>query len=89
MVRVTKSIAKNLLTPFFRVAASGVENLPANTAFILLPKHQRWEDIPLLASVTPRPLYYVAKQELFKNPLGSWFMKSLGSIKKGRPVPFG
>lgn len=73
--------------PFFRVAVSGVENLPDNTAFILLPKHQRWEDIPLLASVTPRRLYYVAKQELFKNPLGSWFMKSLGGIPLNRKNP--
>lgn len=87
MVRVTKSIGKNLLMPFFRVAVSGVENLPDNTAFILLPKHQRWEDIPLLASVTPRRLYYVAKQELFKNPLGSWFMKSLGGIPLNRKNP--
>ena len=86
--RITKIIAKCYLAPFFRMVVSGLENLPAETAFILLPKHQRWEDIPLLALATPRRLYYVAKHELFKNPLGSWFVTSLGGIPLNRKRPF-
>jgi hypothetical protein len=78
--RLTRIIARLLLAPFFRVVVSGLENLPAESAFILLPKHQRWEDIPLLTLATPRRLYYVAKHELFKNPLGSWYVTSLGGI---------
>ena len=85
--RIIKIIAKYSLTPFFRVVVSGLENLPAETAFILLPKHQRWEDIPLLALATTRRLYYVAKHELFKNPLGSWFVTSLGGIPLNRKRP--
>ncbi len=85
--RITKIIVKYLLAPFFRVVVSGLENLPAETAFILLPKHQRWEDIPLLALATPRRLYYVAKHELFKKPLGSWFLTSLGGIPLNRKRP--
>ena len=69
------------------MVVSGLENLPAETAFILLPKHQRWEDIPLLALATPRRLYYVAKYELFKNPLSSWFVTSLGGIPLNRKRP--
>jgi 1-acyl-sn-glycerol-3-phosphate acyltransferase len=85
--RITKVIAKFLLAPFFRLVVNGLEDLPAETAFILLPKHQRWEDIPLLALATPRRLYYVAKHELFKNPLGSWFVTALGGIPLNRKRP--
>jgi 1-acyl-sn-glycerol-3-phosphate acyltransferase len=69
------------------MVVSGLENLPAESAFILLPKHQRWEDIPLLALATPRRLYYVAKHELFKNPIGSWYVTSLGGIPLNRKRP--
>jgi 1-acyl-sn-glycerol-3-phosphate acyltransferase len=70
------------------VVVSGLDNLPAEKAFILLPKHQRWEDIPLLALATPRRLYYVAKHELFKSSLSSWFVTSLGGIPLNRKRPF-
>ena len=84
---ITKTVSKTLLFPFFRLQAAGTENLPLESAFVLLPKHQRWEDIPLLSWATPRPLYYVAKYELFKNPLSSWFLKSLGGIPLNRQRP--
>ena len=72
---------------FFRMETSGVQHLPRKEAFILLPKHQRWEDIPLLSLATPRPLYYVAKSELFRNPLSNWFLLSLGGIPLNRQHP--
>jgi 1-acyl-sn-glycerol-3-phosphate acyltransferase len=84
---ITKIVSNILLTPFFRLQAGGTENLPLESAFVLLAKHQRWEDIPLLGLATPRPLYYVAKYELFKNPLSSWFLKSLGGIPLNRRRP--
>ena len=76
-----------LLSPFFRLKAGGVNNLPQKSAFILLPKHQRWEDIPLLGLATPRPLHYIAKSELFTNPLSNWFLRSLGGIPLNRQRP--
>ncbi|MFH1349544.1 MAG: lysophospholipid acyltransferase family protein [Pseudomonadota bacterium] len=87
LVRFTKIIAKPILYPFFRIKTGGTENLPRNSAFILLPKHQRWEDIPLLGLATPRPLYYVAKYELFLNPFSSWYLSSLGGIPLNRERP--
>ena len=85
--RMTKTVARVLLRPFFHLKTSGVKNLPQKNAFILLPKHQRWEDIPLLGLATPRPLYYVAKSELFKNTLSNWFLRSLGGIPLNRQHP--
>ncbi len=76
-----------VLSPFFRLKAGGVKNLPQKSAFILLPKHQRWEDIPLLGLATPRPIHYIAKSELFTNPLSNWFLRSLGGIPLNRQRP--
>jgi 1-acyl-sn-glycerol-3-phosphate acyltransferase len=84
---VFKFLARLLFWPFFCLEARGVENLPTDSAFVLLVKHQRWEDIPLLGLATPRPLYYIAKYELFKNALSNWFISALGGIPLNRQRP--
>ena len=87
LVRATKTSSRILLSPFFCLETEGAESLPQESAFILLPKHQRWVDIPLLSLATPRCLYYVAKHDLFKNPLSNWFIRSLGGIPLNRQRP--
>jgi 1-acyl-sn-glycerol-3-phosphate acyltransferase len=84
---ITRTVGRVLLSPFFRLKIGGVNNLPQKSAFILLPKHQRWEDIPLLGLANPNPLYYIAKSELFTNPLSNWFLRSLGGIPLNRQRP--
>ena len=84
---IIRPIAKVFLSPIFRIKAGGRENLPSQSACILLPKHQRWEDIPMLGLATPRPLYYVAKYELFINAASRWFLSSLGGIPLNRSRP--
>lgn len=87
IVCLTKITAGLFLSPFFSIKTSGLENLPIKSAFILLPKHQRWEDIPLLSLATSRSLYYIAKHELFLNPLSRWLLCSLGGIPLNREHP--
>jgi 1-acyl-sn-glycerol-3-phosphate acyltransferase len=84
---IIKAAARIVLAPFFEIHVEGQENVPKRGSFILLPKHQRWEDIPLLGLASPVPLYYVAKNELFINRLSSWFMTSLGGIPLNRRRP--
>ncbi len=85
--RVTRAVARLLLYPLFRIQVTGLENIPERGAFILLPKHQRWEDIPLLGVVFQRPLYYVAKYELFERPVPKWFLSSVGGVALNRERP--
>jgi 1-acyl-sn-glycerol-3-phosphate acyltransferase len=87
ILRIIKLLAHVLLAPFFRIEVAGTENLPAERGFILLAKHQRWVDIPLLGLATPRSLYYIAKYELFRNALGNWFCSALGGIPLNRQRP--
>jgi 1-acyl-sn-glycerol-3-phosphate acyltransferase len=85
--RAIKLLGRVLLTPFFRIEVAGAKYLPVDRAFILLSKHHRWADIPLLSIATPRPLYYIAKYELFRNALSRWFCSALGGIPLNRQRP--
>lgn len=82
-----KLILKVLLFPFFRLEVSGLRNLPRDSAFVLLPKHQRWEDIPFTGFAVPRQLYFVGKQELFKTKITDRFFKAIGGIPLNRQKP--
>ncbi len=86
-VRITRTASRIVLSPFFSLKIDGTENLSRKSAFVLLPKHQRWEDIPLLALASPKPLYYVAKSELFRNSIRSCLLESLGGIPLNRQRP--
>ena len=87
LLRVGRILGKICLPIFFRIESRGRSHLPTGSAFVLLSKHQRWEDIPLLGLATPRPLYYVAKYELFVNPMVGWFLSSLGGVPLNRSRP--
>jgi 1-acyl-sn-glycerol-3-phosphate acyltransferase len=87
IVWLTKHFSKLFFSPFFRIKTKGLHNVSKQSSFILMPKHQRWEDIPLLSISTPRPLYYISKNELFLNPFSSWLLSSLGGIPLNRSRP--
>jgi len=87
VVFLTKIVASIFFSCRFRLRASGMENVPRRGAFILLPKHQRWEDVPLLSLAAPRLLYFMAKVELFSNPLLGRYISALGGIPVNRARP--
>lgn len=87
LAAAVRAAAGLLLRPFFGLRVTGAQNLPREGPLVLLPKHQRWEDIPLLGLACPRPLFYVAKQELFTCPICDWFFRSLGGIPLHRSSP--
>jgi len=87
MCRFVTGFIRIVLYPFYDIKIEGRERLPLKDAFILLPKHQRWQDIPIIALATPRSLYYIAKHELFTNRLAAWLLESLGGIPLNRKQP--
>lgn len=76
-----------LFKPFFELKICGAHHLSGKDAVLILPKHQRWLDIPLLGLAVPRPLYYVAKYELFRWPLIKQGLVALGGIPLNRRYP--
>jgi len=87
VVHMLRPAGKLCLAPFFRVRVQGLDRLPVESAFVLLVKHQRWEDIPLLGLSVPQPLFYMAKVELFRTAPIRWLLASLGGIPLNRQRP--
>jgi len=87
LYRLAKALSAFILCPFFKIHVSGHANIPVDGPFLMLPKHQRWEDVPLLSMSIARPLYYVAKHELFQDTLSRWLLSSLGGLPLNRSKP--
>jgi 1-acyl-sn-glycerol-3-phosphate acyltransferase len=52
-----------------RLRVEGVENLPRSGAVILAPNHVSAADWPAVGVASPRPLWFMAKAELFSIPV--------------------
>lgn len=72
---------------YFRLQVEGLQHWPQGKAAILCPKHQRWEDVPIVGLTFPQPLYYVAKVELFQSLASRKLCEALGGIPLDRKQP--
>jgi 1-acyl-sn-glycerol-3-phosphate acyltransferase len=64
---------------------TGLENLPASGAVILAPNHiANWDSIAVLSSLRQRPIYIMAKEELFSNPILSFLLRQWGAYPVDR-----
>jgi glycerol-3-phosphate dehydrogenase (NAD(P)+) len=82
-------IVRSILTPFFlsylRMKRMGREYIPKDGPVILAANHRSFFDPFVLGTMTRRPVYYVAKQELFTyNRLLSWLLNALGAFPVAR-----
>ena len=68
----------------YRLEVYGLENVPKTNDYIVAPNHLSTLDPPMVASVLPRPVAYMAKKELFKNPFMRWWLNWLGSFAVDR-----
>lgn len=63
------------------------ENLPDGNYIIVAP-HRTWMDPVLLAlAVWPKKFSFMAKKELFKNPIAGWFLRALNAYPVDRKHP--
>jgi 1-acyl-sn-glycerol-3-phosphate acyltransferase len=74
-----------LVRTFAPLRAYGRDRIPANGPLVFCFNHFSWLDPWALGSVTPRTIYYVAKQEAHDNPLIGPFIRIFGtsSIRRG------
>lgn len=77
-------IVLSLCKILFRVTVKGRENVPPSGAYIVAPSHRSLIDTPFTAFVTKRRIRFMAKKELFQNPVGKWLFSSLGGIPVDR-----
>lgn len=87
LYRFCRFLAGRTFQQYYRLQVQGLEHVPRTGPVILCPKHQRWEDIPVVGLALPRPLYFVAKVELFRHPLIGRFLRCLGGVPVDRQSP--
>ena len=80
-------LARQSLGRIYRYQVQGLEHLPVPGPAIICPKHQRWEDIPLIGMALPPPLHYIAKAELFRYPFVRELLSAWGGVPVDRQNP--
>lgn len=71
----------------YRVEINGRENIPNDNGFIVCPNHLSNIDPLLMCGIMPRRVSFMAKKELFDNPLLCWWMDWLGAFAVNREKP--
>ena len=65
---------------YWRLSRIGREHVPQSGPVIFVCNHRSFIDPFIIGLCSRRPIYYVAKEELFKNRLLGWFISSLGAF---------
>ena len=70
---------------FFRMSRTGREHVPRTAPVILAANHRSFLDPFVVGHLRRRPVYFVAKRELFDKPLTGWLLNCLGAfpIRRG------
>jgi 1-acyl-sn-glycerol-3-phosphate acyltransferase len=80
--------AGRLVANLCRLKVSGRENIPQEGKVLLAANHRSYLDPPLVAyAVKKRPVFFMAKSELFEMPIISTLIKHWGNafpVKRGR-----
>ena len=86
MKKLAVIITKLFFGVFYRVELVNLEKIPAEGAAILCANHKTMLDMFILGYRMKRWIYWMAKEELFKNPISAWIFTKLGafSVKRGK-----
>lgn len=84
-----KLVAVLLARLCFRTEAHGTENVPQTGPALVVSNHSSVLDPPLMGATVPRPLHFMAKEELFRIPLFGWLIRRVNAlpIKRGTADP--
>ncbi len=81
-----RSLLNAVFFGLYGLHVEGRENIPKDRAIIVAPNHKSYFDPPLIGvAFNTRIVHYMAKEELFKNPLFGWLIRQFGTfpVKRG------
>ncbi|HEY3759346.1 MAG TPA: lysophospholipid acyltransferase family protein [Solirubrobacteraceae bacterium] len=77
-------LVRLMLLPFFlvyfRLQRIGSEHIPRSGPLLLAANHRSFLDPFVIGALTRRPVYYVAKRELFARRWQAWVLNALGAF---------
>lgn len=82
--RLAKIIARLMIPVFGRFDVTGVEHVPQKGPVIIAANHQSYADPPIVFLAVRRPLWFMAKEELFRNPAVGFLLRQLHAYPVGR-----
>ncbi|MGB2711603.1 MAG: lysophospholipid acyltransferase family protein, partial [Conexibacter sp.] len=81
-------LVRAVLQPFFhlyfRLSRIGREHIPQEGPVIFAANHRSFLDPFVIGTMARRPIYYVAKKELFRNRVQAWLLNALGAFPVDR-----
>jgi len=83
---VIRWVLNGIFSGFYRLHVEGAEHIPDTGAVIVAPNHKSSFDPPIVGvAIKNRLVHYMAKAELFKNPMFGWVLRKMGAfpVKRG------
>jgi len=74
-----RAVVKPAILAYFRLRRLGREHVP-ESGVILAANHRSFLDPFAIGCAVKRPIFFVAKQELFRNRLIGWFLNCMGAF---------
>ncbi|UOR12448.1 lysophospholipid acyltransferase family protein [Halobacillus amylolyticus] len=85
LYKLGKLVCSLIFYPLYRIKVTGKENIPKDGPVIICANHISNVDPPVVGITNQRDVYFLAKEELFKNRFLEKLMKSINAfpIKRG------
>ena len=82
---IVRAILQPAIVLWFRLGRFGREHVPSEGGVILVANHKSFLDPFVIACCVRRPVYFVAKRELFERRWQGWLLNALGAfpIRRG------
>jgi glycerol-3-phosphate dehydrogenase (NAD(P)+) len=77
---IVRSVFQPFFHVYFRLSRTGREHIPAHGPVIIASNHRSFLDPFVIGTMARRPMYYVAKREMFTRRWRSWVLSALGAF---------
>jgi len=81
-----KRVVRPILAAYSRLRVEGEDNVPATGPVLIAPNHRSMFDIPIAVIAAPRRVFFMAKQELFGDPIRDRLWLELGGFPVKRQI---
>src|ERR1035438_5834853 len=82
--RVLRTLFVPFFLVYFRMQRIGREHLPSSGPLLLASNHRSFLDPFVIGTLVKRPVYYMAKRELFEKRWQAWILNALGAFPVDR-----
>jgi glycerol-3-phosphate dehydrogenase (NAD(P)+) len=77
---IVRAVFQPFFHIYFRMGRIGREHVPKRGGVIIAANHRSFLDPFVIGTMARRPMYYVAKDELFRKRWMSWILNALGAF---------